>query len=274
MVSFDWLDRDPDDLERLLIAEGRRDKPPAASRRRTLATVTVAAAAGATVAATSASATAAVTGALPWLAVTKWVAVGVAAGAVTLGAAEKVQQRASTRAHATYPIEVKPPVAAPPPPRSEEPPDEAPSLPAEVPIEPTVEAPAVRTARPSPARAQEPANAIVEIAPPAAPAPSAAASDPSSLEGEVRLLEEARRALDAHAGSKAIRALDRYERDFPSGLMSIEARALRIEALVALGQRNAARAFARSFLANHPRSPAAMRVTRLLEAIDSGEVKP
>jgi hypothetical protein len=237
--------------------------------------MTVAAAAGAGLAATSGSAAAAAASAVPWIVATKWVVVGVAAGAVTLGVADGVQHRSSARTEAVHPVVATLPAAAPapapaPPSAVETPP------PSEAAIEPSSAAPvAQRTARPTAPRVDEPSRDLLETAQPSfEPArPSPRARDDSSLEGEVRLLEEARRALDAHAAAKALSALDRYAREFPAGRMIIESSALRIETLAALGQRDAARELARSFLASHPRSPAAMRVTRVLDAIDS-EVKP
>jgi hypothetical protein len=280
-----WLDRDPADLERLLIEHGRRDGPSAAARRRTLASVTVVAAAGAGLAATSMSAAAAAAStALPWIVATKWVAVGVAAGAVTLGVADRVEHRSSARTEAAHPGVATSPavtqsVAQPGAPMVEmgSPVVEPGAVEAPSSAEPSIDSNdgarvAPRTVRSTVLRLDEPTRTVVEVpSPPLEPArPSTTARDEGSLEGEVLLLEEARRALDAHAAPKALTVLDRYAQRFPAGRMGIEASALRIETLLALGQRDAASALARSFLATHPRSPAAMRVARLLDAIDSG----
>src|SRR6185503_15077478 len=62
----------------------------------------------------------------------------------------------------------------------------------------------------------------------------------TALECELRLLDEARVALEAHAGTRALAALDTHAQRFPAGGMRIEASALRIEALFALGERDQA----------------------------------
>jgi hypothetical protein len=268
--DFSWLDRNPEDLERLLIEHGRRDEPPASARRRTLASVTVAAAAG-VVATSMSAAAAAASSALPVVIATKWVAVGLVAGAVTLGVADRVEHRSSARTEAVHPVVPASPVAEPKSPMVEPTsPVEAPSGEQQVDSNESARvAPRVRSTAP---RVEVPPSVMADVPSPVTePArPSNAARDEGSLEGEVRLLEEARRALDARAAAGALSALDRYARQFPAGRMAIEASALRIETLFALGQHAQARTLARSFLASHPRSPASMRVARLLEAIDSG----
>jgi hypothetical protein len=276
-VTKNLLECDPDELEQRLIAYGRRDRAPDEARRRTIANVTIAAAAGAGLTATSVSS---VAGAAPWLLVTKWAFVGVAAGAVTLGVADRVEQRAASRKMAE-PI-ARSATAITPPSR--------PAAQASAEVSSSTDAPAAiekhedeivgeavreRAPRVS-ARSPESKGEAREVFPPAmaGPLPASPTSEESSLQLEVRLLEEARHALDARAPARASAALDRFEAEFPAGRMQIEARALRVETLFALGQRDEARALARSFLASHPRSPAAMRVTRLLESMNSGTAMP
>jgi hypothetical protein len=283
MVTSDvLLERNPDELERDLIACGRRDRAPDAARRRALASMTIAAATGAGLATTSVSSGAsAASSVVPWLVATKWLAVGVAAGAVTLGVAGSVQRRATeVRREASGPI-AAPAVPATSPMGLASPPASAVDVPSPADVRPhaeTAEPSGVAPSRPRMKRApdptDEPLNLHEEASPPLAPVPPASTGtiEESSLVREVRLLEEARGALDAHAPARALAALDRYAHDFPTGRMGIEASALRIETLHLTGQRDAARTLAQAFLTKHPRSPAAMRVTRLLEAIDSGSV--
>jgi outer membrane protein assembly factor BamD (BamD/ComL family) len=60
--------------------------------------------------------------------------------------------------------------------------------------------------------------------------------------------------------------LDEYARGFPHGALAPEASVLRIEALVAAGDRTAAMRAAQSFLQANPTSPYAQRIESLLGA--------
>jgi hypothetical protein len=54
--------------------------------------------------------------------------------------------------------------------------------------------------------------------------------------------------------------LDQYRERFPNGRFSVEASALRIEALAALGKRAEARTLAQRFMKRHPKSLLVERV--------------
>jgi outer membrane protein assembly factor BamD (BamD/ComL family) len=74
----------------------------------------------------------------------------------------------------------------------------------------------------------------------------------------------ARVALSAGDRPRALELLERFETQFPEGVLRPEAAILRIEALVASGDRPAAARAARAFLAANPSSPYAPRIQRLL----------
>jgi outer membrane protein assembly factor BamD (BamD/ComL family) len=100
-----------------------------------------------------------------------------------------------------------------------------------------------------------------------APATADAASAPSpkpQLSAEVAALDKAQRALRAGDGDAAARALTRYEQQFGKGRLADEAQVLQIETLALHGDKAAARARARAFLASHPDSPYASRLRALV----------
>ena len=100
-----------------------------------------------------------------------------------------------------------------------------------------------------------------------APAGAAESVSPlaSTLHAEIDLLHAARAALSAGDRPRALELLASYEAQFvPGGVMRPEEAVLRIEALVASGDRLAADRVARAFLARNPSSPYAPRVKRLL----------
>jgi len=96
-----------------------------------------------------------------------------------------------------------------------------------------VEAPSTAPAAPIPA-AVPPSLAVAPAAAPAAPAAvEPAAEEPSSgeLREEIRLLDEARSALQRGSGAAALEQLDRYRQHFPSGVLRREASLLRQQAV-------------------------------------------
>jgi hypothetical protein len=153
----------------------------------------------------------------------------------------------------------------------------------------------VRRAEEAAARAATPENAVASSAPVSAPvAASATAPDgtpeavpvapasphtrsrvnprehgsapgaPGALGEQVSALDSAHRALAAGDAASAIRQLDEYEARFPEGALVDEAEVLRVEALVATGDRAAAERAGQRFLAAHPNSPHATRVRALI----------
>lgn len=82
---------------------------------------------------------------------------------------------------------------------------------------------------------------------------------------ESQRMAKARASLRAGDAQTTLLELDALSRDFPSGVLTQERDALRIQALSRLGQRKRARDLARSFLGRHPDSPHAEAVRRVLE---------
>lgn len=117
-------------------------------------------------------------------------------------------------------------------------------------------APAANTAAPEEAPESAP--------PPAVPSGQGAlvarshvapASSSASLSKEVAALEKAHAAIAAHDPDSAIRALDRYRAQFPGGALGSEEAVLRVQAMVARGDKSNARELADTFRATHPDSP-------------------
>jgi hypothetical protein len=117
----------------------------------------------------------------------------------------------------------------------------------------------------APERSSEDAPARSVVAP--RHAPSAARAPDPTLGDEVTALDRARRAMTDGDAAGALRRLDDYEARFAHGALFEEAEVLRIEALLAEGDRGTASRVANRFLAAHPSSPHAARVRALLEQV-------
>ncbi|MBI2395522.1 MAG: outer membrane protein assembly factor BamD [Deltaproteobacteria bacterium] len=113
--------------------------------------------------------------------------------------------------------------------------------------DPTLVSPAKATPPPAPAKA--------------APAASSAAP---ALSHEIQLIDAARQAIEAGDPTSAIAALDRYQRECPTGVLALEAQVLRIEAIARSGDPAGAAQLARRFLEGHPDSPYEARVRKHL----------
>jgi len=156
-----------------------------------------------------------------------------------------------------------------------------PAAPALAPVAaPAHAAPRVRAAQPAavpavepPAEAELPAASPAKA--PAAHAPArAVAQQPTaeavraereaSLTAELGAVEQARRAFLARDYSQSLRLLDDYARRFPKRQLASEATVLRIEALAARGDHEAAARVGRDFLQNHPNGPYAQRVRSVI----------
>jgi hypothetical protein len=87
-----------------------------------------------------------------------------------------------------------------------------------------------------------------------------------SIGSEILELDRARASLAAGQARAAVSALDRYQQAFPKGALQQEALRLRIEALVALGDRPAARTLTARFESLYPNSPHAKRLHSLVDA--------
>jgi hypothetical protein len=258
-----------DALERDALASWRDEGPSAASRERTWAVLASGVGIGASVAAkgtaavgfakvaaiggsvTSATASAAPK-AVTWLTASalKWIAVTAIASTAIATTAVVYRSPSSTEA---------PPVAA-----------SAPSAVANHTIVPgraahPPEPPSVPTAL-APAEAPRGEVAVLPVARPSATSPTSAppAADGRSLPTELALIESAHNALARGDTGQALRSLDAYDLRFPGGVLEQEASVLRVRALLLAGDRAGAAALAERFLAEHPASPYAGLVKKML----------
>jgi TolA-binding protein len=229
------LDSDSEEM-RTLLRSADLDEPPEGAKRRVLAGAGVGLGIVAA-AATTAHAGAASHGAGGALAIGKWIAVAAVVGAGAAGTARYAGvMRSAAPVLATTkvaPSEPRPPAAMP------EPPAISPALAAD----PAEEAPAPA---PRVARSQKGAPASADIS------------------GEIAEIEAARRAFDRGSAREGLAAIDRYQQDYPRGTLQPEATVLRIEGLVAVGDRARARSIGEAFLKSHPKSPHAQRVRSLI----------
>jgi len=92
------------------------------------------------------------------------------------------------------------------------------------------------------------------VVPRQAPPPVRVKPLPRGLADEQAFLEEAGAALRNGSPERALKVLQQHERAFPSGQLSEARDAMAIQALVAQGKSDAARARAAEFRRRHPRS--------------------
>jgi hypothetical protein len=90
----------------------------------------------------------------------------------------------------------------------------------------------------------------------------------TSLQSELVLLERARASLEARRSTDALATLDQYERFHAGGALAVEARVMRIEALLVAGRKDEARAGARAFLTAFPHAMQVKHVASMLAEID------
>jgi hypothetical protein len=231
-----------------LLASAKRDQAPAGSRRRAL----LAAATAVATSTTAATATASL-GTLARLAAWKWVAVGamsigtlVAAKAIIAVPAALVPESRSLPAAAPAERARQDPAQVPTRTSPPLPPEAIPTAPSPPQASPKTEAP---IAKPQTSVAAAPATTIGH-------APSVQPSSPgSTLSAEISAIDQAKRALASGEAGEALRQVDAYRSVFPKGILSAEASALRVEALVRAGRRDEARAELARLRAGHPDSP-------------------
>jgi TolA-binding protein len=142
-------------------------------------------------------------------------------------------------------------------------------LPAEPPSpaarEATVQRPSDSRAKPAmPPRAPSVAESAIQTNADPTAAPSQPPVNSRQLAIEVATLDEARSAIAAKDGARALEVLRRYAREFPTATLTLEATVLRIQALYVTGSSDAATALGREFLTAHPKSTHASLVRRLL----------
>jgi hypothetical protein len=260
------LDGDGDDFERRLLGAALEDSGSPAARSRALA---VFAGAGASVmAATSvaqasvaAAPTSAVAASVPKLtagALLKWIGTGVVVGTLSAGGIHAV-----VSSHASSPMQVlEPPLAHP-------------TVLAAPHAVPRVDAPPAVVEVPAPVATTPEPNARL-VAPPAN-ASGAEVSVPSNaafpterpgphLRDELLALERARHALRSGDAAAALSALASYESRFPEGALSREATVLAVEARLAAGDQQGARAVAARARETDSTSPHAKKIETLLSA--------
>ncbi|HWZ93336.1 MAG TPA: hypothetical protein VNW92_30960 [Polyangiaceae bacterium] len=129
-------------------------------------------------------------------------------------------------------------------------------------------APLVAPAEPVPTAGEAAPSASSPSPVLASAAPRAARAEPSDgrLSKEVKALELAHQALAAHDPSSALRLLDRYRREFPSGALGSDATVLRVQALLAAGDRATAQRLADAYSTAHPDTPYARRIQDILRS--------
>ncbi|AKU99665.1 hypothetical protein AKJ09_06329 [Labilithrix luteola] len=136
----------------------------------------------------------------------------------------------------------------------------APSPPAvDDPAPPVVASPRTRTAV-TPVHSAKPV--VPEVR---AQGTSSPASELSTFDEELALLTAARSGLHSHDIPSCLRAIERYESRFGSGLFAEEMQVIRIDALASSGERAQAHVLAQRFLNTSPTSAYAARVRVLAE---------
>lgn len=93
----------------------------------------------------------------------------------------------------------------------------------------------------------------------------AASTEVSDVRDQIRMIDEARAAMDHHDPSTALLAVDRYAAKYPEGMFRQEARILRILALDDRGDHGRATTLARAFVASYPTSAHVARIERIAE---------
>jgi hypothetical protein len=229
-----------DGLERALLEAGREDRASPEARRRTLAALGLAEP-GPGVAVQAKSRWSAA-----WVKVAGLAAFALGAAAIALGVGRTAIVGAPH----------------PPPPSAREEPTPAPtaSVTEAAPLAPPTAPPPPPP--PSGPHARPGSGVPIARVPSTTPQPSGPSG--GTLAEEIATIDRARRALYDHDVHEALRALDEHDRRFPRGPLGPEASVLRVEALLAAGDRPAAEALGARLLAESPSGPLADRVRALL----------
>jgi hypothetical protein len=91
----------------------------------------------------------------------------------------------------------------------------------------------------------------------------AATQEVSDVRDQIRMIDEARAAMDHRDASSALGIVDRYAAKYPDGMFRQEARILRILALDDRGDHARATSLARAFLASYPTSAHVARIEHI-----------
>jgi hypothetical protein len=226
------METDSDEV-RALLRSAELDEPPSGAMRRVLTRAGV----GVGVVAIATSTTVASAAKVGPLVVGKWLALAAFVGAGAVAVVHVARPSTSMKV-ATQPAVMK-----------------APSEPA-TPAPPAIEAT-------DPALVNEPSSTAAPIAQPSR-AFKASPSGTADINGEIAAITLARGAIDKGNARAGLAALDRYQQDYPHGVLTPEATVLRIEALLMAGERSRAKSLGESFLKAHPKSPHAQRVRSLI----------
>lgn len=95
-----------------------------------------------------------------------------------------------------------------------------------------------------------------------------------ALRADVEQLDRARMAMRSGNPAAALRTLDAYDRSTRTGALDEDARVLRIEALIAAGRREQARALARSYIRRNPDDSHSVRWSQVLGLPRADETQP
>jgi hypothetical protein len=232
------------DLERLLIAGGRSVRPNRIAKARVGFLLFLSGMGFAP------SALAAASNARVWLA-TKWLAVGLAAGAVAFSAARVARHEVGQEVIATSGVGPSRSSAVNDRPNLDK-------LPAPAP------APAPEAELPPESRLEVNADVAKKDRPPSEARPSRDGVPKGVSMEEIQEIDAARRAVEAGDPKGALQKLDRYAKNHPNGALEQEHWRLRIEALAAQGDLGAARSLLRRFLLRYPQSAHRKRLQSLL----------
>jgi hypothetical protein len=256
------LDGDGDDVERTLLRSALDDKGSHAARGRALAVfgavgsglVASTSAAQASVATASTSFAGASVTKVTAGALVKWIGTGVVVGTLSAAGIHAVADSGAAPPRAMLAPFSERRAALPP----------APSVaPAgDQPV--TVEAPKVGAPEPSARPAELRASGTGAAVAVASNAAFPAEGSDRRLRDELLALERARQALRRGDASAALSALGSYESRFPQGALSREATVLSVEARLAAGDQQGARAVAARALEADSTSPHAKRIETLL----------
>jgi outer membrane protein assembly factor BamD (BamD/ComL family) len=93
----------------------------------------------------------------------------------------------------------------------------------------------------------------------------AASAEGSDVRDQIRMIDEARAAMDHHDPSTALLSVDRYAAKYPEGMFRQEARILRILALDDRGDHGRATTLARAFVTSYPTSAHVARIERIAD---------
>jgi len=259
-------DAGADEFERGLLSSSSADAPSEHAYQRTLASLGVGLLvplASAGVAHGAGSAAVATSSKIGVAALGKWLATGMAVGAVTVSAVTVTE-----RALSTPPASVAAKAAAPLRVETSTPVEKAAARgdgmvrPLAVEVAKTPDAVAPRRRAEAPAPSVEPAPSVADADDNGAmpPAPLTA----PSIKRETELIGSAQRALQRGDSQAALAALERYRSEFPAGALGPEARLLEISSLLRAGERSRAEALAGAIILRNPGGQEAAAARALL----------